>query len=472
MNTGVLKGEKYSILHLHDPNEFLCITQKDVHNTILKYVCQLPKNIFIPNFDTKYYPFLNLYFTQDTKHIYVNVEPKSSYSKLSLVAYDIFNTKERESHSFSKSNHWSIFFTNGEKNLIFNESSSQKGLDFDVSFEEIRPFIGTLDEDGKPFLFDNNEEIKALMDIKKIYDAGEYDKVLTEVNLAFQDYPKTIFKKELLLYLMRSYYHIGNEQAASATIEIALNWLDTYTSDSDIPEVLFYLGMGYSNLNQTVNAIRIFNELTKSYERNRFSFMAKLALGDNLISSSDLMESIRLYEDVLYNTNDIDIALLAAKKIADKSLDDGILKKAGFYYQKIVDKNIDFLMEDLDKAYELANKLILNKFENIAVKIIDRILEKIDKGTYPVKHQEMLFKNAGLYKAIDVDKAITYYQEYLETYPKGLYHEEAQRELDRLVFDFKQDGELDDDAILKNIEYLLKTYPGQPIAFRAFYTKR
>jgi len=461
------------VLHLKHTEEFACIALKDSHKTTTSFVCQLPNNIFISDFKKREYNFLSLEISKKQGKTYLNIYPKTKKSFIYAIKTDIINDKILETKtSFNQfSKHWTLFFSNEETNLIFKKNETSNGLDFGLKLNMPRPFIGTLDEDKKPIVIKNQEGISTLLKIKELYEKKEYRSSILEISLFLQQKPDSIFKKEMLMYSLRNYYKVGTEELAQNIVDVALDWLNQYPSDKNIPEVLFYLGTAYSKLYKQTEAIQVFNELIRNYKTNKFSFMAKLELGDNLKSSANINKSIKLYEDVLYNTKDVNIALLAALRIAEKSLDDGVLKKARYHYKTIINKDIDFLIKDIDKAYALAIKLINSDFTDLGLKILDRILEKIDKKMDPLRHAEILFKTADLYKNTNVDKAIKYFQQYIKLYPKGLLVYEAKEELDKLVFKSNGKKDLTDSEILLNIEYILKKYPRQLIAKKAFYKK-
>ena len=473
INKGSVKKIPYSVLHIEHQKKFACISIKNAHKIITSFVCQLPNNIFTSNFKQNEYSFLTLKITKEKGNTYLNIYPKTKKSLMYPIDINIVNDRELKTDTtlqrFSK--HWTFFFSNEETNLIFKKNKNIKGLDFGLHLNMPRPFIGTLDENKKPLVLKNQEEINTLLKIKDLYEQEDYKNTLIEISLFLQKEKNSVFKKEVLLYALRSYYKIGTEKLSQNTVDTALEWLNKYPSDKNIPEVLFYLGIAYSKLYKQIEAIEVFNELIKNYKINKFSFMAKLELGDNLRSSSNINESIKLYEDVLYHTQDVNIALLAASKIAEKSLDDGVLRKARHHYETIINKDIDFLIKDIEKAHRLATKLINSNFEDLGVKILDRILKKINQKLQPNRHSEILFETAEIYKKLNTNKAIEYYQEYIKLYPKSAYASAAKEELDKLVFKANDNKKLTDDEILLNIEYLIKTYPGQLIAKKAFYKK-
>ena len=469
VNTGSIRGSKYSLLHLEGETEFMCLNETDSHDVTIQYLCEVPPNIFVSNFNKNEYDFLSINIATKDNKTYLVITPKSKFSQIHSVKIGAFEAQATIPKA--KSDIWSIYFTNNEENLIYNKTKKPQGLDFQIDFREVRPFIGTLDEDKRPLTYNDGKEIQALMGIKKLYDNKEYIPALSDISITRDQYPNSVFMKDYILYALRSYNQINDENKANDVVDLALKWLEDNPSDQSIPEVLYYLGTAYSTLFKATKSSQVFHQLIQSYPNHKFQYRAKLTLGDNLRSSDNLTESIRLYEDVLYNTQDLEIALMAAERIAEKSLDDGFLQKAKAHYQKIIDKNIDFLLTDLDKGYALAVRLNTNDFPDLAVQLLDRLLIVLEQSADIDEHARVLFETAELYEGLDVYQAIEYYQQYLDVHPQGLSINLAKERLDKLLFNSHHERNLTDDEILANIEYILKTYPNHQIAKKAFYKK-
>ena len=223
INTGSIQGSKYSLLHLEDQNEFTCLNETDKHGVTIQYLCEVPPNVFVTNFNKNEYDFLNIDITSKDDKTYLVILPKSKFSQIHSVNIGAFEATDIPLKS--KSDIWSIYFTNEEENLIYHRTKQPQGLDFQIDFREIRPFIGTLDEDKQPLTYNDSKEIQALMNIKKLYDEKQYASAISDASITRDQYPHSIFTKDYILYALRSYNEINDENQAGNVVDLSLKWL-------------------------------------------------------------------------------------------------------------------------------------------------------------------------------------------------------------------------------------------------------
>lgn len=88
---------------------------------------------------------------------------------------------------------------------------------------------------------------------------------------------------------------------------------------------------------------------------------------------------MKLYLDVLYGAQDIDVASEAAIRLSDYQMDAGKLKEAKEYLLKVLNVNAAYLLKDTSASYKLAKRLYEHKLYDLAASITDLLLANMSK---------------------------------------------------------------------------------------------
>jgi len=88
---------------------------------------------------------------------------------------------------------------------------------------------------------------------------------------------------------------------------------------------------------------------------------------------------MKLYLDVLYSAQDLDVASEAAIRLSDHQMDAGKMKEAKEYLLKVLNVNEHYLLKDPDASYKLAKRLYEHKLYDLAARISDLLLENLPK---------------------------------------------------------------------------------------------
>jgi len=181
--------------------------------------------------------------------------------------------------------------------------------------------------------------------------------------------------------------------------------------------------------------------LVSEHPDSFFTKRAILLYADNLFLKKEKDKAMKLYLDVLYSAQDLDIASEAAIRLSDHQMDAGKMKEAKEYLLKVLNVNAQFLLKDKEASYKLARRLFEHRLYDVAAKITDLLLENTPKKA---DNRELLLKESGDWhaKANEVEAAHTRYQEYLADYKNsGEYVQEVNESLDELFFKRSENNE-------------------------------
>ncbi len=163
----------------------------------------------------------------------------------------------------------------------------------------------------------------------------------------------------------------------------------------------------------------------------------------------------------------MDVASLAADRLAKYYIFNDNLDKAKALYEKVINSNPKYFVQDYDKTLNLARELVDKKAPEIAARlgeILYRSLDKIDG-----RKQDILLNNARWFKkAGEYDKALEYYDLFLIDFSYVKNIKEIRKEIDFIKF--QQDKGTADERVAMYDE-IINRYPNDEIASKAKYRK-
>ncbi|WP_333803039.1 tetratricopeptide repeat protein [Sulfurospirillum sp.] len=447
LNSGKESKVNYAILHVIDAKPFGCQTIPDALDK-KHYICKISRPMNKP-IESKKMKLAELDFYEKDGEFYVTVEPKVD-SKLIPVEESLYlNSEILTKPQEKRYTHWTILL---QEKPLYEEKDVRDGLDFSVEFPKYqKPYIGALDLNGAPISYAQSKDIPLYLDIKQEYESGYYDSVVKDVKRVLTLFPNSIFRSELDLYHMRAMDKIlttkGEDGAEnmgfndSDIINVGKRWTKEFASDENIPEVLMMMTKAYIKTGSKSDANYFIDILVNEHPDSLFTKRAILLYADNLFLKKEKDKAMKLYLDVLYSAQDLDIASEAAIRLSDHQMDAGKMKEAKEYLLKVLNVNAQFLLKDKDASYKLARRLFEHKLYDLAAKITDLLLEKTPKKG---ENRELLLKESGDWhaKANEVEAAHARYQEYLADYKNsGDYVQEVTESLDELFFKLNENNE-------------------------------
>ncbi len=329
------------------------------------------------------------------------------------------------------------------------------------------PTIGAVDINGEPVFMKNNRDVERFLAIKEAFKAKRYKKAYDLATEAQEAHPDSIFSSDFLRYRIKALAADDMKEHAEEIIKLGKVFIKRYTSDEYLPEVLLILARVYSATGFESDANYFFDRLIREHKGSRFADLGLIYLGDQFYINGKSKEAVKRYLEAYYGTKDLDIASLAAYKLAIRYLNSGKIEEGVEYIRKIWQKNPGFLLKDKEDAHEIAKQLAAHKEYRLAIEIGRALLNRLKK--LDDLYETLLFEIAEWYdEEGDLKKAIEWYERYLDEFAYGEYSEKAKKSLDAL---FVTNTETNATRALERFETLMREYRGEPIAERALAAK-
>lgn len=454
-------GESFSIIQIKEDIAFRCLSKKDEFDNITQIQCifpREPKQVF-EKMQTRFFKIDS--FVKHKKY-YVRIYPLQKM-KLFPILYSLHkNESIYQADETLKSKHWTIVGFKDKLPLIKIEKTPPLGINFPIAMQELAlPSVGALDISGNPIFIEKLKDVSAYMRVKNAYDSGHYENLAESVDKVFTEFPNTIFKSELLLYKIRGYHKTDESEDL---IGIAKNFIWEYSDDEHIPEVLAYLANAYSNIGLQADANYFYERLFKEFPDSKYAPLGMIFLGDQYISGGKQRDAINYYKKALYLTKDVEIASMAALRLARISLDKGDMDKSSELIEKVVKGNPKYLLYNIAENYDIARTLANRKYQRIAADMLEAMLSNLPKKD---DRYETMMKDIGIYLSETDDKPRAYkaLKRYQKEYAKmGEYKDEVQEALDSL---FYTPEDANKTALLQEYENLEQKYANQEIGKKA-----
>ncbi len=464
---------RYAILHIVNDTPFMC-KKRVIDIAHYEFICKIAGNSNSLKISPKKTKFVDIFLNNKKNYIQIILKPKYQ-TRYYLVDKPLYQEKVVDKNRRITSKHWIFIFY--KDSIFLKEAPKDIGIDFPIDFiQDATPSIGALDLSGIPVSYLNDsKDINAYISIKDDYDKQRYAFVIEESKKALKNYPNSMFANDFILYRIRAIYKLlsntkdplSQDLSYDEIIKLGKKWIKKYSSNQNIPEVLYYIATAYQNLGQNSDAKYFFDILITEHPKNRWTKLGIISFADSLYAQNKEQKAIELYKDVLYSTKDLQVASIAAKKLAQIYLKQKQYKKAALYYDKIIQANPDFFLKDHQKAYDLAMNLSANTLNKPAIKILEKLLQKLKREP---DLKEMVIKSLGdLYaKEKNYKKASFYYKMYISLYRYGNYIDEVKKKLDGLFFDTDEKNET---KLLKYYDKLIDRYKAGKIYEKAIILK-
>lgn len=427
VNSGVKNSRPITVLHLKNPTNFVCLTK--VENATKYYECTVKgKSKLIANQSLKEF---DLVFVNHKDKLVINIYPKvkSHIFSSDNILYE--NTKFLP-ELLSSSKHFLVVFDENAK----LEQERYNGLDFNMVFDKNPlPYIGALDLDQNPVSFSKSNDVNAFIEIKRAYDNQRYLEAIEDIQKAMNKYPESIFTKDFIMYLLRSELELSSRTSEYLPhiINSAKQYIREYPSDSNYTEVLSILVKAYLKIEQKSDAEYFLDILSTEHGNDYFSKIAKLDYADYLAVTNRSEEALKLYNEILFSTNNTLLVSRSATALARININNNKLNLAKEYIQKVLSLNKEYLLQNTEQSFKIANDFFKAGFYDISVVIYQEIFDNSSKAD---SYYEMVLLNLAksYFYAKDDKNAKKYLKEYQLQFPNGDYLTEIEQMLDSLYF--------------------------------------
>ena len=377
LNTGRENDQAFAVLHLKNKDNFTC--REVIVDGKNHFECKI-LGFVDTKLENKSFAFFDINFTKQDLSIDVKIEPKMP-ARMYNMSQELYgeskilnDVKDTNSSSFT-------FVFSREIPYI----RTYDGLEFDIDFPDAKnPSLGAIDLDANPVNVPQSADINTFIRIKQEYEKENYAQVLSDSTNAINRYKNSIFLNEFMLYRLRAQnklytygYDFRKQENLEDMVDEAKFWTRTFTSDLNFQEVLYIMMRSYMALEQRANLEYIVDILRNEHPNHYFSQLASLDYADYLLGLGDIDNANSIYNQIYYNTKDVDLATRAALSIAKNALNakdknaalsliNTSLAANPVYFSKDEQRVLELAkMLDNEKEYELSSQLYEIVFTNM-----------------------------------------------------------------------------------------------------------
>ena len=455
--------ERYSVVNITNSTPFLCQLQKDSFGVDKELVCAFSEHPK-PPFKTLHSDFFTIVPKEIGGNFFLILHAKHRLFAKPII-FDLTKDDEVFKEKTATAAHWVVVGYKKKLPLVALTPQKEQSINFPFYNEhEVLPYVGGLDLNGNPVHIKESEDVRAFVEVKRLFALKRYDDCIEAVDNVLEYYPKTLFASELLYYKIKSLFKL---HAYDTVIELSKEYLHNFSSSENVPEVLLMIAASYYKNGQYSDADYFFDRLFHEHADSVFSDWGYIYKGDMAADSGENSKARRFYKKALQRTKNIEVAATAAFKLAKLYVDEGKYDQAVYYIDKILHAKEEFFYTHYQEAKQLMYAFADAQRYLIAAKIDEAILKYMKRGE---EDYEQNLRNLGLWyaKTKEKQKALEALDRYIKEYNDGLYIEEIEKTRDALFFDTKEKKGTD---LLKKYDALIERYGNDPIGQRALYEK-
>ncbi|MCF6310290.1 MAG: flagellar protein [Sulfurimonas sp.] len=457
------KYQAYSTLHLKDKDKFLCQEIKDDFDITVKIVCAFSKSP-LKEFKKTQNSFFEINTEIKKKTFFLIIKPFEKM-KLYPMIFDLTKEDTVFTPNVELSRHWMIVGYKDEMPYIKSHPKSDVSINFPFTLNQDKfPYIGSLDVKGNPVYVKRVGDVTEYIKIKKLYEDEKYDFCLELINEILRTYPNSLFKAELLFYKIRVHSKLKESEEV---IKVARTYLKNYSSDENVAEVLSLIAKAYFKSGMTSDADYFFDRLFSEHADSPYLYWGYIYKGEMLEASGSSSKARDIYKRAINKTDDINIAVEAAYKLAKNYMLDSNIKEAAKYTKKIIDVKPDYFSKKMYKSMDLMYDFVDNEDFISGASIAQAIFDNINSN---YDEYEELSKDIGIWlsKSENKKEALVALNIYLDKFYDGRFEEQVQIAKDSLFFDV---SDANFTTKLSNYNKLMDEYSGDSIGDKAIYEK-
>ncbi len=455
--------QDYSILHIKDIEESLCQEMKNDFQEVTQIVCAFVKQP-TKELKTIQNDFFKIEVQKKKGTFFLIITP---YYKIKLypMIFDFAKDDTVYQPQLERAKHWMMIGYKEKLPFIKKEKKTDVAINFPyTSSLDSMPYVGGLDIDGKPVHINKVQDVTDYLKIKEAFKNQQYPLCLELIDNLQVEYPNSLFNAELVYYKIKVYKELKNNEGL---IELAKLYLQEYSSDENVPEVLSLMARSSAIVGMSTDADYFFDRLFSEHESSVFAQWGYIYKGNMLEAGGFVAKAPFFYEKALNETDDLEVATTAAYNLARNKIANSDRKKGSEYVMKIINAKPSFFMKDLEISSQMMYALAEGAEKPTAAALAKVILDQMGSGD---DAYEKLLKERGVWLSQTENKqeALATLNEYLKKFPDGAYVKEIQVVKDSLFFDTD-----DSNVSAKLAEYdtLIETYKEDSIGNRATYEK-
>ena len=464
ISKGLENNQPYSVVGLVNDEPFVCKSENDSFGNPKELICAFEK---IPKESIK--PLENEFFTITTKKLKKNFF-LVIHTKYKLyfkpIIFDLTKDDETFTPHTKKKKRWLVVGYIKELPLIKPTQPDENRLSFPMRLpSRPLPYVGGLDLKGNPVHIKETEDVKAFVRVKKLFAAKKYEDCIDAADEVLELYPKTLFRPELLYYKIKSLFKL---RAYQNVLDLSKEFLHNYSSSENVPEILMMTAVAYYKNGQYSDADYFFDRLFSEHADSVYTKWGYIYKADMAVDSGENSKAVKYYKKALLETKHIDVAAMAAFKLANLYVSEGKYKKAKYYLDKLLKGKDDFFYKHYSMAKELMFDLADAEHYLEAAKIDEAILKYMKKKEDDYE-ANLRYLGIWLAKTPLKQKAVAALDRYIKEFNDGAYIEEIEKTRDSIFFNSKEE---DAKKLLAKYDKLIERYGyDDPIGQRALYEK-
>lgn len=465
VNFGKQNNEDFSVLNLRHDKPFECKENINVYNEITSvdcYIDQTPINNFVPT-NTIFFNFATKVI--DNK-LHLIITPKHKL-KLYSTFLDLKTSTPIPKERPKKSKYWQIIGYISK--IPFLSQKQTSGLNFPIKIPSVdNLYIKQLDINLRPLRYEEGLDFDRLKEIRMLFNQQKYAEVVSETTKALKVFPKSIFKKDFLLYKIKALTYFPTKDNLNTIITLSLEWIKDYPSDKSIPEVLYNLANTYAQIYLNDEAYYYYKRVINEYGDTDWMALAKMQLARNFAAEGLYKVTPNLFVEAYRSAK--------TKKTADKiaiewalfNLSQDDLEKTKELVSLVLKDNPSYFLEDVQSSISLANALANHELYEIAGEIGSYLIKSLppqdDRLENLIDSVAQWYQQAG-----DLDNARKYNLEFLKRYPNSKNYKSVVLRNDRLLF--KLDENKTPEEKIKVFDDIIQRYPDSKEAEIAYSLK-
>ena len=469
INYGKELKEHFSVLNIAHKEPLECQENHDTQGEVTHIVCTLDR-MPIASFSPTETLFFRFWSRVVDGRFYLYVEPKHKI-KLFATPSDLKKqtpiTKEQPKLSTS----WQVI---GYKEIIpfLNDYANQakpKGLNFPIKIIKNKElFFKDLDIDRGPLHYDEGEDFEAYNHIKTLINNHNHIEAVKAIDETLIAYPQTIFTKDLLLYRLRALEHFDSVENSDMIVDMGIKWIKKYPTDSNVPEVLYYLGNAYADMKIPNEAKYYFERTISEYPESRYMPLSKMALAKNFNTGPDSNVASKLFAQAYQEAKDLDSASAIAIEWSKFRLQNHDKGQAQKLLETMLKVNPSYITKYPIKSYEFLKFIAEEQLFLIAAQLGEYLYDNLPNDDVSA---EDLLNNVSLWyqganATQDAHRINKMFLQEFEHRPKA---EEVKDRDDKLLFALAQDESA--DSKIEKYDYIIENYANSPEQEKALLLK-
>lgn len=452
-------GQDFSVLSLRNDTPFSCAEVLDAYGKALSIECKISR---IPDrgFPGLENSFFRLAYKMIDGDFWLYIYPKHQ-QKLFAIPKDPKEGYSLDKYPQRKAHLWQVV---GYKKQIpfLSQESDKQGLLFPVKIlGEQTPTIPELNTENRPLQATKNKDFEIYSHIKSTMAQQDYIGAITEINEALTQNPNSVFRRDLIYDRIIASSKLDLEDQ-DPLIESAQEWVRTFASDPDVPEILYILAAAYDKENIPTEAEYYYKRILNEYPESLFAPLAHMQLAK--LAKINAPAHARIYFQRAYTeAKDIpsasEVALEWAIFELEQQHDTGAQELVG----KVLQNYPRFFLDSPMLTNELMAAL-LDSEQYATAALVAQYLATNTKD--PDLKEAQLFALGDYYaKAQDFEQAHKANQDYLQAYAdERTPHLQAVQDRDDAILFAIEGG---DEEKLKHYTYLMSKYPDTAEATKA-----